>query len=123
MFGAQYGKIEIKRFAAKLTPEASDFGIDENTFSDGTVVESVWDVSLLAGYESSTIFISKQPGWRHQLQMVVGVPLVTNISNTDVNEGASFSESFNGFQIRFNGLYGYQFSESFMTAIGLEMGV
>ena len=43
--------------------------------------------------------------------MIAGVPLVTNIANTEVNEGASFSESFNGFQIRFNGMYGYQFNE------------
>ena len=55
--------------------------------------------------------------------MIAGVPLVTNIANTEVNEGASFSESFNGFQIRFNGMHGYQFNENFITVFGLEMGV
>lgn len=123
LFGAQYGKTEFKRFAANLTPEAGDFGIDENTFSDGTVSESVWNYSLVAGYESNTLFISKLPGWRHQFQLIAGVPLITNISNTEVNEGASFSESFNGFHIRASGIYGYQFNENFMAAFGLEMGV
>jgi hypothetical protein len=122
LFGAQYGKSEFKRFAAKLTPEASDFGIDENTFSDGAVLESVWNYSLVVGYESNTLFTSKLPGWRHQLQVVAGVPVITSISNTDVNEGESFSESFNGFHLRFNGVYGYQFNENFIAAFALEMG-
>ena len=61
-------------------------------------------------------------GWRHQIQLIAGVPLVTNISNTEVNEGASFCENFNGFQIRFKGIYGYQINENFITAFGFEMG-
>ncbi len=122
LFGAQYGKNEFKRFAAKLTPQAADYGIDETTFSAGTVSENVWDLSLVAGYESSTIFNSRQPGWRHQLQLTGGIPLYTNITNTDVNEGSSFSESFNGFQLRLNWVYGYQFNDDMILAFSFDMG-
>ena len=123
LFGAQYNKTEFKRFAAKLTPQAIDFGIDDSSFSAGTVSENVWDLSLVAGYESNTIFTSKESGWRHQMQLVAGVPLFTSITNTDVNEGESFSKSFNGFQLRFNGFYGYQFDPNMILAVGLELGI
>jgi len=122
LFGAQYGNTEFKRFAASLTPEAAAFGIDETTFSAGTVSENVWDLSLVAGYEWSTLFDSAAAGWRYQLQLIAGVPLTTSITNTDVNEGESFSAGFNGLQLRLNWVYGYQFSENVLAAFSLELG-
>jgi len=122
LFGAQYGSTEFNRFAAKLTPQAADFGIDENTFSAGTVSEKVWDLSLAGGYEWNTIFTQKEPGWRYQLQLIAGVTVISHITNTDVNEGSSFSESFNGFQVRLNWAYGYQFNDNMMIAFSLEAG-
>ncbi|MBC8210117.1 MAG: hypothetical protein H8E21_03550 [Gammaproteobacteria bacterium] len=122
LLGAQYGSTEFKRFAARLTPQAVAFGITDTTFSDGTVSENVWDFSAVAGYEWNTLFNSAAPGWRYQLQLIAGIPLSTSITNTDVNEGDSFSAGFNGLQLRLNWVYGYQFSENVLAAFSLELG-
>ena len=122
LLGAQYGSTEFKRFAASLTPQATAFGIDDTTFSAGTVSENVWDLSVVAGYEWNTLFNSPAAGWRYQLQLIAGIPLTTSITNTDVNEGESFSAGFNGLQLRLNWVYGYQFSENVLAAFSLELG-
>jgi len=123
LLGTQYSSTEFKRFAAALTPSASDFGIDENTFSAGAVSENVWDLSLVAGYEVNTIFNNKNSGWRYQWQLLAGLPLITQLNNTDISEGESFRENFSGFQIRANWVYGYQFNENIMAAFSLEVGI
>jgi len=53
---------------------------------------------------------------------MAGVPITSHITNTDVNEGRSFNESFNGFQVRLNWAYGYQFNDSIIAAFSLEAG-
>ena len=123
LFGVQYSSIDFKRFAAQLTSKAGSFGVDETSFSPGTVSENVWDVSVKIGYEINSIFHHPNPGWRYQLQVIAGIPLTTNISNTDVNDGESYSSSFEGLQLRLNGVYGYQFSENVLAAFGLELAL
>ena len=45
------------------------------------------------------------------------------ITNTDVNEGASYSSGFDGIQLRLNWIYGYQFNEHIMAAFSLELAL
>ena len=123
LLGVQYSNIDFKRFAAHLTPEAASFGVDETTFSAGTVSESVWDLSLKIGYEMSTLFDSNHPGWQYQVQAIAGLPLTTSITNTDVNEGQSYNRHFGGIQLRLNLLYGYQFNEHIVAALSLELAL
>ncbi len=123
LFGAQYSKLEYRRFGATLTDAASGFGIDKDTFESGTVSESVWDITALVGVERSTVFMNSSRGWRYQGRVLVGVPLLSTIVNTSVSNGKSFSESFNGVEARALGLMGFQFSAHFFVGAGLEVSV
>jgi hypothetical protein len=123
LFGAQYGKLEYRRFGAALTEAAADFGIDEDTFESGTVSETVWDVTALVGIERNTVFIGSGRGWRYQGRVLVGVPLLSTIVNTSVANGKSFSNSLNGVEARALGLIGYQYSAHVFVGASLEVSL
>lgn len=120
LFGAQYSKSEFKRFAASLTADAASFGLTDTTFTSGTISENVWDMTLVAGYEWNTLFKNKMSGWKYQLQLMAGLPVYSSVTNTDIDNGASFSDSFDGFHLQANFIYGYQFSENAVAGFSLE---
>lgn len=123
LFGARYGKLEFKRFAARLAPAAASLGVTEDTFPDGTVSEAVWDISLLAGYESGTLLGASTRKWQYQWRVMLGVPLVTNVSNTEINDGKVFSDTLNGYAIGLDGLLGYQLTPNFLVGANLQFEV
>ncbi len=123
LFGAQYGNTEFRRFATSLTPEADNFGLSGTLFDTGTESETVVELSAVAGYEKNTVFTTDSPGWRYQIQAVIGVPLITSISNTEISDGNLFSQSFNGLLARLNLTSGYQFSKNLFAAVALELSV
>lgn len=123
LFGAQYSNAEFKRFAQQLTDEASSFGLDENSFESGTESETVLELSLVAGLERSTLFKTSDPGWRYRGQFILGLPLLTRISNTEINNGESFSEEFNGFVAHLRTTYGYQFNRNLLVGFNLDVAV
>ena len=123
LMGAQYNNTEFRRFGANLTPAAADFGLTEETLNTGTESETVLELAVIAGIEKTTVFTSDQPGWRYQFQAVLGLPLFTNISNTEISDGKTFSQGFNGVfgQGRFN--YGYQFNKNIFLSLNLEIAL
>ncbi|MFK7992512.1 MAG: hypothetical protein AB8B87_00135 [Granulosicoccus sp.] len=123
LFGAQYNNTEFRRFGTTLTPAATDFGLTAESANLGTESETVLDLAAVAGLEKTTVFMSDQPGWRYQFQAVLGLPLLTNISNTEINDGEKFGEGFSGLfgQGRFN--YGYQFNKNIFLSLNLEIAV
>lgn len=121
--GVQYNSTEFRRFGASLTPEAADFGLTEETTNLGTESETVIEFNLLLGVERTTLFQSAKPGWKYQFQLMLGVPLLTNISNTEVSDGETFSQSFNGVQGHLKLKYGYQFSRNILASFNLDMAV
>ena len=123
LLGAQYSKLEYRRFGATLTDAASDFGIDEDTFESGTISETVWDITVLVGIERNTVFINSGRGWRYHGRVLVGVPLLSTIVNTSIANGKSFSNSFNGVEARALGIIGYQFSKNFFVGASLEVSI
>ncbi|MFT4542505.1 MAG: hypothetical protein ACI835_004973 [Planctomycetota bacterium] len=122
LFGAQYDNTDFERFATNILPAAAAFGIDEDTVSTGTVSETVWGLNLIGGYEHTTFFTTNLKGWRHQLQGTIGLPLLTSVSNTEVDSGEAFRESFNGIQARLNSALGYQFHEKAIFSFGVDVG-
>lgn len=123
MAGFQYSNLEYRRFGAELTDAAATFGIDDTTFESGTVSETVWDISAMAGVEYNTIFSDSGRGWRHQGRLLLGVPLYSNIVNTSVANGKSFTDSLNGIQTRVMGLIGFQFSANVFVGASLEVSL
>ncbi|MFK7889422.1 MAG: hypothetical protein AB8B63_01300 [Granulosicoccus sp.] len=121
--GLQYSSLEYRRFGAELTDAAATFGIDDTTFESGTVSETVWDISAMAGVEYNTVFTDSARGWRHQGRLLLGVPLYSNIVNTSVANGKSFSDNFNGIQARGLGLVGFQFSANIFVGASLEVSL
>ncbi len=123
LFGAQYNNTEFRRFGTALTQSAEDSGLTFESVNLGTESETVLDLAAVVGLEKTTVFTSEQPGWRYQVQAVLGLPLLTNISNTEINDGQSFGEAFNGIfaQGRFN--YGYQFNKSIFLSLNLEVAI
>ena len=122
LFGAQYDSNEFSRFGTTLTAAAASFGITQNSISAGTISEQTWDLNLVLGYESNTLFSQQKPGWQHLLQATIGLPLITSLTNTEVNNGDSFTENFNGFLLRLNAVVGYQFDENVTVTFGTELG-
>jgi len=123
LFGARYSKLEFKRFSASLTPESANFGITADTFSDGTVSETVWDISVLLGFEKSTLFLGDSNGWQYQWQVTVAVPLTSSLSNTEVEQGRAFSDSFNGYGVRLSAVLGFRFTTNFLIGASLQVQV
>ncbi len=121
--GAQYNNTEFRRFGASLTPAASAFGLTEESISGGTESETVLEISLVAGIEKSTFFTGVAPGWRYHWQVLLGLPLITSIANTEINNAETFSQGFNGVQgqLKFN--YGYQFSSNILASVNLELAL
>jgi len=122
VLGGHYTNTEYKRFAGEFTSAAANLGIDENDFTQGAIIEKVWDVSGVIGYEYSTFFTKRTPGWNFQVQALLGVPLITSVSNTDVNKGGSIVENYSGIQLRMNAGVGYQFHPKAIAALALEFG-
>lgn len=123
LFGAQYGNTEFRRFGVDLKPESTDLGLTGAAFDTGTESETVLDLSAVAGIEKNTVFTLADPGWRYQIQAIIGVPVIQIISNTEISEGKNFTESFNGIQGRLNLSFGYQFSNHIFSALALELSV
>lgn len=121
--GIQYNSTEFRRFGASLTPASANFGLTEDTTNLGTESETVIEINLLLGLEKSSLFQDSTPGWRYQLQMLLGLPLLTNISNTEVSNGDTFSQSFSGIQGHLMLKYGYQFSKNIYASLNLDMSV
>ena len=122
LLGVQYENNDFERFATTLTPKAAQYGIDEDSITTGTVSESVWSLSLVTGYELSDFFTSEATGWRYFVRGTIGLPLLTSISNTEIDQGEAFMESFNGYQVRLDSAIGYQFHKSVIASFGLDLG-
>ena len=123
LFGAQYDNTEFKRFAHQPTPAASEFVQDENFSDPGTESETVLELSFVAGLEKTTIFQTTQPGWRYRTRVLFGSPVLTRISNTEVNDGKSFSEEFNGLVLHARATYGYQINANLFAGINIDLAV
>lgn len=123
LFGAQYDNTEFKRFAHQLTPEASDFVQDENFGDPGTESETVLELSIVAGFEKSSVFHTSQPGWRYRTRLLFGIPVITRISNTEVSDGKSFTEEFNGLIGHARATYGYQINANIFAGINVDLAI
>ncbi len=123
IFGAQYHNTEFRRFAATLTPAAAQFNVDDSVIDAGTESESLLELTAVVGIEKTNVFASAEPGWRHQFQLLLGVPVLTTISNTNISDGKSFNQSFNGFfgYSRLN--YGYQFNKNIFVSLNLDLAI
>lgn len=123
LFGARYDNTEFKRFAHQLTPSAAGLGLLESSFVPGTESETVLEFSLIGGIERTTLFMTNDPGWRYQAQLIVGIPILSSISNTEINSGEKFTDSFSGFVAQVRTTYGYQFNENLFAGISLDLAI
>ncbi len=123
LFGAQYGNTEFRRFGAALTPSAAQFNLTEDLLNQGTESETAYDITFAIGFEVTSLFIDPEPGWRYQIRGVLGLPVFTNISNTEVNDGESFTDGFNGFTGQLNFAYGYQLNANVFASAFIDLAV
>ncbi|MBX2884483.1 MAG: hypothetical protein KTR32_31305 [Granulosicoccus sp.] len=123
LFGAQYNNTEFRRFGARLTPSASQFNVTQEMLNTGTESETAFDITFSLGFEITSLFVKPEPGWRYQIRGVLGLPVFTNISNTEVNDGESFKDGFNGFSGQLNFVYGYQFNANLFAAFFMDLAL
>ena len=121
LFGLQYGNFEYRRFGGRFTDAAEQIGVDESSFPTGTISETVWDVTALIGIERTNLFNTNKAGWQYQGRLLLGTPLMSSVVNTAVEDGRSFSNSFNGLEMQAQALIAYQFNPHFMIAASLEI--
>ena len=123
LLGVRYGNTEFKRFAGRLRLEAAELGVTEQTFANGTVSETAWDVGVQVGHERGTMFGRDTRGWQYRWQATVGVPPVTSYTDTEIEGDRSFVERFDGYEVRLYALVGYRLGERFPIGTDVEAGV
>ncbi len=118
LYGARYDSFDFKRY--DFVPQNTDiFTRPEDEDRDTVSVESK-KIIIEAGYEYNEFFITQDPGWKAQVQSVLGIALYNHVRNTGLSTDA-FADTFNSYDIRVTGSYGYQFDANFLIALTLDL--
>ncbi len=123
IFGVQYHDTEFRRFDVNLTPTAANINSSNVVINSGTESESLLELAMVVGIEKTNVFTSAEPGWRHQFQLMLGVPVLTSISNTEISDGKSFNQTFNGVFAYSRLNYGYQFNRNIFVSLNLDLAL
>lgn len=111
MFGGSNTETSFTRFDFSY-PEQNQHEVSNE---QRNITEDISKFIAFFGYEYNDFYFENSPGIRYQLQVLLGIPLYSEILNNSESD-TTFDTNFDGYSFRLNPSVGWQFDKHFLIS-------